>query len=248
MGKLAGQTAIITGGAQGIGKAIAGRLAQEGCRVCLADVNTEMLEKTRQELTAQGFSVISCVVDVSRSDSVEKMVAFVLEKFGKIDILVNNAGITRDGLIIRMKDEDWDKVIQVNLTGVFYCSRALSRIMLKQKFGRIVNISSVVGLMGNPGQTNYAASKAGVLGITKTLARELASRNITVNAVAPGFIDTEMTARLPPEVKEKLLTQIPLGRLGLPEEVAAAVLFLVSPDSAYINGQVLAIDGGLTRQ
>jgi 3-oxoacyl-[acyl-carrier protein] reductase len=167
---------------------------------------------------------------------------------GRLDILVNTAGITRDNLIIRIKDEDWNKVLAVNLTGVFYCCRAASKIMLRQRAGKIINISSVVGLMGNAGQTNYSATKAGVLGITKTLARELASRNITVNAIAPGFIDTEMTARLPSEVKEKLLTQIPAGRLGLPEEVAEAVLFLASPAANYINGQVLAVDGGLTMQ
>lgn len=248
MAKLSGRTAIVTGAAQGIGKAITLALVQEAAQVCLADLNKETLEKTTAEFCGQGFSVVSCEVNVAEPESVENLISFAQEKLGKIDILINNAGITRDGLVIRMKDEDWNKVIAVNLTGVFYCCRSTARVMLKQKFGRIVNISSVVGLMGNAGQTNYSASKAGVIGITKTLARELASRNITVNAVAPGFINTEMTARLSAEVKEKLLTQIPVGRLGTPEEVAQAVLFLVSPEAAYINGQVLAVDGGLTMQ
>jgi 3-oxoacyl-[acyl-carrier protein] reductase len=248
MSRLTGSTALVTGAAQGIGQAIARKLATEGARVSLADINVSLLEVTRKEFLEKGFDVLAFEVDVTNAESVDKMFTQAQEKMGRLDILVNNAGITRDNLIIRIKDEDWNKVLAVNLTGVFYCCRAASKIMLRQRAGKIINISSVVGLMGNAGQTNYSATKAGVLGITKTLARELASRNITVNAIAPGFIDTEMTARLPSEVKEKLLTQIPAGRLGLPEEVAEAVLFLASPAANYINGQVLAVDGGLTMQ
>jgi 3-oxoacyl-[acyl-carrier protein] reductase len=248
LARLTGLTAVITGAAQGIGKTIALKFAEQGCSVCLADLKKETLENTLKEFTDKGYQAVACEVDVSNSASVDALFTQALEKLGKIDILVNNAGITRDGLLIRMKDDDWDKVIAVNLSGVFYCCRAGAKIMMKQRNGRIINISSVVGLMGNAGQTNYSATKAGVLGITKTLARELASRNITVNAVAPGFIDTDMTAKLPPEVKEKLLSQIPLGRLGLPGEVADAVLFFASNEAAYVNGQVLAVCGGLTMQ
>ena len=242
---LKGKVAIVTGGAQGIGKSIATRLAQEGANVVIADVMEEVAKSTAQEISQKGNEAISIRVDVSRLSSVEEMVKKTLDKFGRIDILINNAGITRDGLVMRMKEEDWDLVLDINLKGAFNCIKAVSPIMMKQKSGKIVNIASIVGIIGNIGQANYSASKAGLIALTKTCARELASRRINVNAVAPGFIQTSMTERLPAQVKEKLSSQIPFGEIGKPEDVASAVLFLVSEEASYVTGEVIRVDGGM---
>ena len=242
---LKGKVAIVTGGAQGIGKSIATQLAQAGANVVVADVMEEVAKSTAQEISQKGSEVISIRVDVSSLSSVEEMVKKTLDKFGRIDILVNNAGITRDGLVMRMKEEDWDLVLDINLKGAFNCIKTVSPIMMKQKSGKIVNIASIVGIIGNIGQANYSASKAGLIALTKTCARELASRRINVNAVAPGFIQTSMTERLPAQVKEKLSSQIPFGEIGKPEDVARAVLFLVSEEASYITGEVIRVDGGM---
>jgi 3-oxoacyl-[acyl-carrier protein] reductase len=244
--KLIDKVAIVTGAAQGIGKAIGLALANEGAKIVLWDINLEETEKTSKEIT-QLYQVETSAykVNVANYPEVEETVKKILDKFSKIDILVNNAGITRDNLILRMNEEEWDQVIAVNLKGVFNCTKAVSRVMLKQHSGKIVNIASVVGLLGNPGQANYSASKGGVIALTKTCAREFAKRNINVNAIAPGFIKTSMTEKLEPKVKETLLEQIPLARLGEPEEVAKLVLFLVSEEANYITGQVVSIDGGM---
>jgi 3-oxoacyl-[acyl-carrier protein] reductase len=242
---LSGQVAVVTGGAQGIGKAIALALAREGAEIVIADLNLEEANKTAQEIEALGRKVIALKVNVASAEEVEALMKKMLDNFGRIDILVNNAGITRDGLLVRMKEEDWDLVLDVNLKGTFNCTKAVSRVMLKQKAGKIVNIASIIGQIGNVGQANYAASKAGIIAFTKSVAKELASRRINVNAIAPGFIATEMTAVLSDEVKQEMLKRIPLERLGQPEDIAQAVLFLVSPASAYITGQVLRVDGGM---
>ncbi len=242
---LKGKVAIVTGGAQGIGKSIATRLAQAGANVVIADVMEEVAKSTAQEISQKGNEAISIRVDVSSLSSVEGMVKKTLDKFGRIDILVNNAGITRDGLVMRMKEEDWDLVLDINLKGAFNCIKTVSPVMMKQKSGKIVNIASIVGIIGNIGQANYSASKAGLIALTKTCARELASRRINVNAVAPGFIQTSMTERLPAQVREKLSSQIPLGEIGKPEDVASAVLFLVSEEASYITGEVIKVDGGM---
>lgn len=243
---LDGKTALVTGASRGIGRAIALRLAAEGARVAINYAgNVKAAEEVKAAIEAAGGTAILCRADVADSAAVEAMVADVAEEFGAIDILVNNAGITRDTLLMRMKDEDFAKVLDTNLKGVFYCTKAVAKLMMKKRAGRIVNMASVVGLVGNAGQTNYAAAKAGVIGFSKSAAKELASRGITVNAVAPGFIGTDMTADLPESVKEKALSDIPLGRAGQPEDVANAVLFLASDQASYITGQVVHVDGGM---
>ena len=243
---LEGKVAVVTGSARGIGRAIAEVLAQRGANVAITDRNAEMAVTTAQEMTTKyGRKIPAFSVDVSDSASVKTMIDQVLAEFGRIDILVNNAGTTRDNLIMRMDEPDWDLVLNINLKGVFNCSKAVVRPMMKQRYGRIVNISSVSGLAGQAGQANYSASKAGVIGLTKALARELGSRQITVNAVAPGFIPTELTKDLPAELKEASLAGIPAGRWGTPEEIAYAVAFLASDQAAYITGHVLSVDGGM---
>ena len=243
---LDGKTALVTGASRGIGRAIALRLATEGARVAINYAgNVKAAEEVKAAIEAAGGTAILCRADVADSAAVEAMVADVAKEFGAIDILVNNAGITRDTLLMRMKDEDFAKVLDTNLKGVFYCTKAVAKLMMKKRAGRIVNMASVVGLVGNAGQTNYAAAKAGVIGFSKSAAKELASRGITVNAVAPGFIGTDMTADLPESVKEKALSDIPLGRAGQPEDVANAVLFLASDQASYITGQVVHVDGGM---
>lgn len=245
MGLLDGKVAIVTGGAQGIGAAIALRMAQEGATVAVLDVNLERARATATEFEQAGLKAKPYQVDVSSLDNVSNVFGEIIKDFEHVDVLVNNAGVTRDGLIIKMSEQDWDTVIAINLKGVFNCTKAVARQMIKQKAGCIVNISSVVGLFGNAGQFNYAASKAGVIGATKASAKELATRNIRVNAVAPGYIQTAMTAALDENVKTALLTRIPAGRLGVPEDVAAAVVFLASDLAQYITGEVLRVDGGM---
>jgi 3-oxoacyl-[acyl-carrier protein] reductase len=243
--KLAGKVALVTGGAQGIGKAVALLLARNGADIVVSDINLEKAEETAKEVQALGRKALATKVDVAAFGDVEKMVEAILTQFGKVDILVNNAGIARDKLILRMTEEDWDAVLNINLKGTFNCTKAVVRHMSKQKSGKIVNIASVVGEMGNAGQGNYAASKAGVIGFTKTIAREFAQRGINVNAIAPGYIETPMTDALPDKVKEELKRLIPMDRLGKPEDVAEAVLFLVSESANYITGQVLNVNGGI---
>lgn len=242
---LTGKIALVTGGAQGIGKAIVSLLANRGASVLVSDQNREAAEKTAAELTAQGKNAVAAQANVANADEVKGMVDAALGQWGAIDILVNNAGITRDSLILRMKDEDWELVLSVNLKGTYHCMKAVLPTMAKQRRGRIINIASIVGVIGNAGQANYAASKAAVIGLSKTVAREYASRGITVNVVAPGFIDTAMTASLSAPVKEELLKQIPLKRLGAPTDIAAAVGFLASEEAGYITGQVLHVNGGM---
>ncbi|MBN1596170.1 3-oxoacyl-[acyl-carrier-protein] reductase [candidate division FCPU426 bacterium] len=238
--------ALVTGGAQGIGEAIARELARRGADVAVADVVLEKVENTAKLLQQEtGRKIYPLKMDVSQSAEVEEGIKKIVDKCGRLDILVNNAGITRDGLLMRLSEQDWDAVLTINLKGTFQCIKAATRPMLKQRYGRIINIASIVGLMGNAGQANYSASKAGVIGLTKTAAKELASRNITVNAIAPGFIKTKMTEVLTEEVKDNLKKLIPLGILGEPEDVARAVAFLASDEAAYITGQVLAVDGGM---
>ncbi|KPJ68223.1 hypothetical protein AMJ44_06895 [candidate division WOR-1 bacterium DG_54_3] len=239
------KTALITGAAQGIGKALAQAFAKEGANIAVSDVNLELATQTANEIKGSGVKTIPLKMNVADPTEVEAGVKRAIEELGKIDILVNNAGITKDNLFLRMKKEDWDAVISVNLTGVFNLCKMVSRLMMKERYGRIINIASVAGEMGNVGQANYSASKAGVVGLTKTLARELAPRGVTVNAIAPGFIQTAMTDRIPEEIKKKILDQIPLGKLGRPEDVAAAALFLASSAADYITGQVIRVNGGI---
>ena len=240
------QAAIVTGAGRGIGHAIAVRLASEGARVACVSRSEDNAKRTADELNkARSDAARHYAVDVADHAAVQKVGAQILEDFGKIDILVNNAGVTRDGLAMRMSVEDWDTVINTNLRGAFNCTQAIIRAMIKQRTGRIINITSVIGLIGNAGQTNYAASKAGLIGFTKSLARELASRNITVNAIAPGFITTDMTAGLSDEIKKTIQSRIPLGKTGAPEDVASATAFLASAEASYITGQVICVDGGM---
>jgi 3-oxoacyl-[acyl-carrier protein] reductase len=234
---LTGKIAVVTGGARGIGQTIAVQLARCGATVVAADVIAST--------PVEGVAIESAVMDVTDAASVEQTISAVIAQHGRIDIMVNNAGITRDQLLMRMKREDWDRVLNVNLTGTFICSQAVLRPMMKQRSGRIISISSVVGQMGNAGQSNYAASKAGIIGFSKSLAREVASRNVTVNVVAPGLIDTDMTRALPPETQNEWVSKVPLGRFGTPEDIASAVCFLASNEASYITGQVLAVNGGM---
>ncbi|KAB2961297.1 MAG: 3-oxoacyl-[acyl-carrier-protein] reductase [Candidatus Methylomirabilis oxygeniifera] len=242
---LEGKVAVVTGGSRGIGRAIALGLSAQGAKVVIGARNPEAAQKVVAEIEAAGAEGIAVAADISREAEADGLIQAGLKGFGRLDILVNNAGITKDGLLIRMKEEDWDAVLDVNLKGAFFTTRAALRPMLRAQSGRIVNISSVAGTMGIPGQANYSASKAGLIGFTKAVAKEVASRSITVNAVAPGFIETEMTAILSEDRKKSYLGQIPMGRFGAAEEVAALVSFLVSEAASYITGQVITIDGGL---
>jgi 3-oxoacyl-[acyl-carrier protein] reductase len=244
-GRFDGKVAVVTGGGKGIGLAVTKRLASEGAKLVIAGRDQAALESAAEGVRAAGGDALAVVADTSKAGEAERLCDETLKAYGRADILVNNAGVTRDGLLLRMSDEDWDVVLDTNLKGAFRCIRAFARPMLKQRSGRIVNVSSVIGLIGNAGQANYAASKAGLLGLTKSVAKELASRHITVNAVAPGFIETAMTQGLGEKVREGLAAQIPLGRLGSPEDVAQAVAFLCSEDAAYVTGQVLPVDGGM---
>lgn len=243
---LKNKVALVTGSARGIGKAIAETLAKRGANLIVTDLNIDQAAATAEEIRSNlGVETLALQVDVSDFNSVNAMIKGALEAFDQVDILVNNAGITRDNLIMRMDESDWDSVLDVNLKGAWNCSKALIRSMMKKRYGRIINISSVSGLAGQAGQTNYSASKAGLIGLTKALAREVASRNITVNAVAPGFIPTALTVDLPDELKEGMMKLIPLNRWGTPEEIAYAVAFFTSDEAGYITGQVLSVDGGM---
>lgn len=246
MERLKDKVAVITGSARGIGFSIAELFAAESATVIILDLFQEAVDEAVGKLTAKGFKADGFAGNVTRSEDMESVFNAVLEKHKSIDVLVNNAGITKDNLLLRMKEEEWDAVIAVNLKGTFLCTQKAFKIMMKQRSGSIINIASVIGLMGNAGQANYAATKGGLIAFTKSCAREFASRSIRVNAVAPGFIQTEMTAKLPPEVVENYSKAIPLGKLGLPEDVAKLCLFFASDESIYITGQTLAVDGGLT--
>ena len=246
MNRLKDRTAIVTGGARGIGEAIANRLADEGARVAVcASRSLDRAEAVARGIEGRGGSALALQADVSNPADVKALFKSVLDRWGALDILVNNAGITRDGLLMRLKPDDWDAVLDVNLKGAFLCMQAAVRPMMRARSGRIINISSVTGLMGNPGQAGYTAAKSGLIGLTKTAAKELAGRGITANVVAPGYIPTEMTEKLPDNLKEKILEQVPLGTPGKPEDIAAAVAFLASGDAAYVTGQVLVVDGGM---
>jgi len=246
MRKLEGKVAVVTGASRGIGRAIALKLADEGAKVV---VNYSGSQAKAEEVVARiqenGGEAIAVQASVSQTEEVTALMDTAVKTFGSLDVLVNNAGITRDNLLMRMKEDEWDDVLNTNLKGVFLCTKAVTRQMMKQRAGRIINISSIVGVAGNAGQANYVAAKAGVIGLTKTTAKELASRNILVNAIAPGFIETEMTDQLPEELKQGMLTQIPLAKLGQPEDIAKAVAFLASDDANYMTGQTLHIDGGM---
>ena len=243
---LAGQVALVTGGSRGIGKAICLELASLGANVAVNYAsNAAKAQEVVAEIIEMGREAIACGFDVSQPQSVADGVKEIVSTFGKIDILVNNAGIAKDGLLVRTSESDWQRTIDINLSGCFYCAKAVAKSMMKSRYGRIVNVSSVIGEMGNAGQTAYAASKAGIFGLTKSLARELGGRNITVNAVTPGFIETDMTSSMSPEQIESLQQSIALGRLGSAKDVAKTIAFLSSPDSAYITGQVLGVNGGM---
>ena len=243
--RLVNKTAIVTGASRGIGRTVAKVLAEQGASVVLAGRTRAGLEEAAEEIRSRGGQATAVVCDVTVEGDVEQLVKATLEGYGRVDILVNNAGVTRDGLVMRMSEEDWDAVLDTNLKSVYRCTRAVLRPMLKQRAGRIVNIASVVGLTGNAGQANYAAAKAGIVAFTKSVAREVASRGITVNAVAPGYIDTDMTRALSPEQRERILSGIPMGRMGSTEDVAYAVAFLAGEEAGYITGQTLVVDGGL---
>lgn len=245
MAHLKDKTAIVTGGARGIGKAIIETFVEHGANVVVSDIDLEGAKQTAEEMIQKGVKAIATQTDVSSSEDVDVMVKAAIDEFGSVDILVNNAGITRDNLLMRMKEDDWDLPIRINLKGAFLCTKAVIRPMLKQRAGKIINIASVIGVMGNAGQANYAASKAGLIGLTKSSAKEVANRNIQVNAIAPGFIESDMTASLSKEVMDSYLANIPSGRTGSPKEVAEVVSFLASSASDYITGQVIRVDGGL---
>ncbi len=239
------RVAIVTGGGQGIGKEICLRLAENEAKIVIFDINEELSQEVVREIKAKGGSSLALKVDVTKYEEVNGATQQAIDKFKGIDILINNAGITKDSLLLRMKEEDWNRVLQVNLNGTFNCLKAVLRSMVKQKYGRVVNISSVIGIRGNIGQANYSASKAGIIGLTKSLAREVGRYGITVNAVAPGFIDTAMTRRLNKEAVDAIISQVPLQRMGKPGEVASLVTYLVSEEAAYITGEVIKIDGGM---
>ncbi|HAL29124.1 MAG TPA: 3-oxoacyl-[acyl-carrier-protein] reductase [Coriobacteriia bacterium] len=247
MNRLEGRVALVTGGSRGIGAAIAARLAAEGASVAIGFAGREeAASEVVSAIEGAGGRALALQGDISDPEASAALVERTVSEYGRLDVLVNNAGITRDGLLVRMSDDDWHAVIETNLSGAFYTTRAASRIMMKQRAGSIVNIASVVGMMGNAGQVNYAAAKAGLIGMTKTVARELAGRGVRANAVAPGFIETEMTASLPDAAREGALSMIAMGRMGSVEDIAAVVAFLASDDAAYITGQVIAVDGGMT--
>ena len=239
------QIVLVTGGARGIGKAIAENFAKKGAHLVIADISLSSAEETAKEIAATGVRTLALSLDVSKAGDVTAAFANIIKEFGRIDFVINNAGITKDGLVLRMKEEDWDAVININLKGVFLCSKEAVKLMVKQRYGRIVNIASVVAFIGNPGQANYSASKAGIVGLTRTIAAEYASRGVTVNAVAPGFIATAMTEALPDNIRQEMLKSIPVGTFGSVDDVANAVAFLASPDNGYITGQVIHVNGGM---
>ncbi len=244
--KLEGKVALVTGAGRGIGRAVAIKLAQEGADVVCISRTQKNADSVAQAVREQGRKAIAAGIDVADSEAVDNLLSDVMKEWSRVDILVNNAGINRDSLLVRMKDEDWDSVLDTNLKGAFICARAAAKVMMKQRYGRIVNVTSIVGLSGNAGQVNYSASKAGLIGLTKSIARELGSRNITCNAIAPGFIETDMTAELNEEMRKKIVQNTSVGRLGTPEDIAGAVLFLCSDESSFISGQVISVDGGLS--
>ena len=243
--ELKDKIALVTGGGQGIGQVIGDNLAKSGAHVIFGDINLENAEKSAENVLANGGNASATLINVADPENVKVAFDSIAKEFKPLDILINNAGITKDGLFVRMKEDDWDRVLAVNLKGSFLCGQQAAKHMMKQRQGAIVNIASIVGVMGNAGQANYSASKAGLIGLTKTMARELAPRNITVNAIAPGFIDTEMTRVLDEKIRDKLIEQIPLSRLGLPDDIAHSVAFLVSDRSNYITGQVINVNGGM---
>ena len=245
MGSLEGKVALVTGAARGIGQATAVRLAQAGADLALCDLQQDWVEETAEKVRALGRRAECFTMNVAESDDITRAVGEVEKAFGRIDVLVNNAGITKDGLMMRMSEEDWDAVLDINLKGAFLCTKAVARIMMKQRSGSIVNVASIIGLIGNPGQCNYSASKAGVIALTKSVAKELAARNIRANAVAPGFISTKMTEALPEEVQKKMLENIPLKRFGTPDDVANVITFLAGDEAAYVSGQVVTVCGGM---
>ena len=242
--RLEGRVALVTGGARGIGRAICEKLASEGAKIAMVDIMLDVAEKTAEEFNAQGFEAMAIQANVAVPEDADKAIAAVVEKYGKLDILVNNAGITKDTLMLKMTEKEWDAVLAVNLKGTFNFTKAATKVMMRARYGKIVNIASVVGRMGNIGQANYSASKAGVIALTKTTAREFGSRNITANAIAPGYIQTDMTEKLPQAARDAFLVNIPLKRAGLPADVANAVCFFCSDESAYITGQVMNVCGG----
>ena len=242
--RLEGRVALVTGGARGIGRAICEKLASEGAKIAMVDIMLDVAEKTAEEFRAQGYEAMAIQANVAIPEDADKAVAAVVEKFGKLDILVNNAGITKDTLMLKMTEKEWDAVLAVNLKGTFNFTKAATKVMMRARYGKIVNIASVVGRMGNVGQANYSASKAGVIALTKTTAREFGSRNITANAIAPGYIQTDMTEKLPQAARDAFLVNIPLKRAGLPADVANAVCFFCTDESAYVTGQVMNVCGG----